>query len=106
MRLDRISKTKSLCLIFLVGYLFIIGGTALHHAHDGDAIAGYDEHCFSCQWNHHTPNMPELDGQVLSHQPLTVCLSLPQDYYPNQLLLNRPKERSPPHAPLYILKLT
>jgi|GEM_PF-2932465 hypothetical protein len=105
MLLDNLSKTKSLCLIFLVSYLFIIGSTALHHAHDGDAAAGYDEHCFSCQWNHHTSDMPESDCQVRSSQPLAVNLPLPQNHYSNQLLLNRPREQSPPHTHLYILKI-
>lgn len=49
------SPHRPLRSFFVLCYLLVAVGAMLWHVHDGDAFAGYDEHCISCHWTFHTP---------------------------------------------------
>lgn len=83
-------------LATLLLYLLIVIGAGVFHAHDGDAVAGYDSHCLSCQWSHHAPT--EIGGgrptlcALLPAGILPVCEPSPSKYD----LFSKLHGRSPP----------
>lgn len=51
----RFFRLRSIRGLIVVSYLAILFAVMLSHVHDGDAVAGYDEHCLACGVIHHAP---------------------------------------------------
>lgn len=84
MSLSRAHPIRPLPFLALLFYVLVVVGTGVLHAHDGDAVAGYDRHCLSCHWSHHSPT--DLNGvRPVSHTLipagiLPVCDSRPSKH--------------------------